>query len=175
MIAEQAATNKKATPGSLEQRVGDLYISAMDSAAIEKAGYTPIKPQLEQLAALQTKAEVIHELATLRTKGVGGILFSFYVGQDDKDVNQYIPHVNQGGISLPDRDYYLKNDARSQAIRTAYLSYVADMFKLVGDDSATAEQKANAIMALETGLATAQMSRVELRDPQKTYNKFAVA
>ncbi|MGN6617488.1 MAG: M13 family peptidase, partial [Ilyomonas sp.] len=175
LLAEEAANNKNAAKGSVEQRVGDLYASAMDSTAIEKAGFTPIKPELERLASLTTKDEVLHEIATLRTKGIGGLLFGFYVGQDDKNVNEYIPGLSQGGTSLPDRDYYLKDDSRSKAVRSAYLSYVTDMFKLVGDDAATAEKKANAIMALETGLAKAQMSRVEMRDPQKTYNKFAVA
>lgn len=175
LLAEEAATNKNAAKGSVEQRVGDLYASAMDSAAIEKAGFTPIKPELERLASLTIKDEVLHEMATLRTKGIGGLLFGFYVGQDDKNVNEYIPGLSQGGTSLPDRDYYLKDDSRSKAVRAAYVSYVTDMFKLVGDDAATAEKKANAIMALETGLAKAQMSRVEMRDPQKTYNKFAVA
>ncbi len=174
VLAEGATNNNNAPQGSVEQRVGDLYLSAMDSAAIEKAGYTLIKPELQRLAKLNTNEEILNEIATLRTNGISGVLFSFYVGQDDKNVNQYIPQLGQGGISLPDRDYYLKNDARSQAIRTAYVSYVTDMFKLAGDDAATAEKKAKDIMALETGLAKAQMSRVELRDPQKTYNKFAV-
>lgn len=174
-LSEEAANDKTAAKGSVEQRVGDLYASAMDSAAIEKAGYTPIKADLEKLTAINTKDEVLHQIATLRTEGIGGVLFGFYVGQDDKNVNQYIPGLGQGGTSLPDRDYYLKDDARSKAIRSAYLSYVTDMFKLVGDDEATAQKKANAIMALETGLAKAQMPRVEMRDPQKTYNKFSVA
>src|SRR6059058_4041571 len=155
-LAEDASNSKNTPQGSVEQRVGDLYASAMDSAVIEKAGYTPIKPELQRLAALNTKEEILNEIATLRTKGIGGVLFVFSVGQDDKNVNQYIPQLGQGGISLPDRDYYLKNDARSQAIRTAYLSYVTDMFKLVGVDADTAEKKARDIMALETGLAKAQ-------------------
>src|SRR4030095_6963743 len=106
--------------------------------------------------------------------GVGGVLFGFSVEQDDKNVNQYIPAFRQGGTSLPDRDYYLKNDSRSQTIRTEYLKYITDMFKLVGDDEAVAQQKAQNILALKTALAKAQLSRVELRDPVKTYNKFSV-
>ena len=173
-LSEDAAKKSGAT-GSLEQRVGDLYASAMDSATIEKLGYTPIKPELQRLGALTSKEQVLHEIATQRAKGIGGLLFGFGVGQDDKNVNEYIPQLGQGGTSLPDRDYYLKDDARSKNIRAAYLSYVTDMFKLVGDDSVTAKAKANAIMNLETGLAKAQMSRVEMRDPQKTYNKYALA
>src|SRR5690242_7464822 len=96
-LAEEAANNKNAAKGSVEQRVGDLFASAMDSAAIEKAGFTPIKPALERLASLTSKDEVLHEIATLRTKGIGGLLFGFYVGQDDKNVNEYIPGLSQGG------------------------------------------------------------------------------
>ena len=153
------------TKNSLNQRVGDLYASAMDSAAIEQLGASPILPELQRLDAIENKQQVLNEIATERTKGIGGILFSFNVGQDDKNVNEYIPGVGQGGTSLPDRDYYLKNDSRYQSIRAAYLSYVTDMFKLVGNDSASASKKASAIMDLETALAKAQLSRVEMRDP----------
>lgn len=173
ILCEEAAANTG--KNAIAQRVGDMYASAMDSAAIEQLGYMPVKPELERLAALTTKEQVLNEIATQRTKGVGGILFGFSVGQDDKDVNTYIPQLGQGGTSLPDRDYYLKNDGRSQTIRAAYLSYIADMFTLAGDDSVSAKAKAASIMGLETGLAKAQMSRVDMRDPKKTYNKFAVA
>ncbi len=172
LITEDAAKN--ASKNNLYQRVGDLYAAAMDSAAIEKLGYTPIKSELERLNALTTQEQVLNEIATLRTHGMGGVLFGFGVGQDDKNVNQYIPEFRQGGLSLPDRDYYLKNDTRSQTIRTEYLGYVTDMFKLVGDDPTFAQQKALQILNLETALAKAQLSRVELRDPVKTYNKFSV-
>jgi putative endopeptidase len=172
LLLEEASKN--ASKDSLHQRVGDLYAAAMDSTALDKLGYTPIKPELDSLNAITTYDEVLHEIETLRTHGVGGILFGFSVRQDDKNVNQYIPQLSQGGTSLPDRDYYLKDDARSQTIRTAYLQYVTDMFKLVGDDDATAQKKAQNILGLETALAKAQLSRVELRDRDKTYNKFSI-
>ncbi|MEO8710733.1 MAG: M13 family metallopeptidase [Parafilimonas sp.] len=160
---------------SLYQRVGDLYAAAMDSSALDKLGYTPIKPELDKLAALTNKDDVLKEIATLRTTGVGGILYGFSVDQDDRNVNQYIPSLRQGGTSLPDRDYYLKNDARSKLIRDAYVKYVTDMFKMVGDDEAVAQTKAQNILGLETALAKAQLSRVEMRDPIKTYHKFSIA
>ena len=172
-LCEDAAAND--TKNSIYQRVGDLYASAMDSAAIEKLGAEPIKPELARLAGLTTKEQILNEIATQRTKGVGGILFGFGVSQDDKDVNTYIPGVSQGGTSLPDRDYYLKSDGRFKTIRDAYVSYVTDMFKLVGDDDATAAAKAASVLQIETALAQAQWSRVEMRDPIKTYNKFSVA
>ena len=173
LLVEDASKNT--SKNSLYQRVGDLYEAAMDSAALEKSGYAPIKPQLDSLNAITTYDEVLHQIETLRTQGVGGVLFGFSVGQDDRNVNEYIPALRQGGTSLPDRDYYLKNDARSQTIRTEYVKYVTDMFKLVGDDDATAQKKAQQILNLETALAKAQMSRVEMRDPIKTYNKFSIA
>lgn len=172
LLCEEAAKN--ASKNDIYQRVGDLYAAAMDSAAIEKAGYTPIKPELERLNGLSTQEQVLNEIATQRTKGVGGLLYGFFVGQDDKNVNEYIPQLRQGGTSLPDRDYYLKNDARSQNIRNEYVKYITDMFKLVGDDETIAQQKAQNILNLETALAKAQLSRVEMRDPVKTYNKFSV-
>ncbi len=171
-LCEDAAAGK--IKDSAAQRVGALYVSAMDSAAIEKLGATPIQPQLQQLGALTNKDEVLHQILTLRQQGIGGLLFGFSVGQDDKNVNQYIPQLSQGGTSLPDRDYYLKTDARSKAIQAAYLSYIKDMFVLTGDDSVTANTKAHNIFNLEKALAIAQMSRVEMRDPQKTYNKFSL-
>jgi len=173
LLSEDAVKND--AKNSLYQRVGDLYAAAMDSSAIEKLGYTPIKPELDRLNTLTTQEQILNEIASLRTKGVGGILFGFNVSPDDKNVNEYIPNVNQGGLSLPDRDYYLKSDSRSQTIRSEYVKYITDMFKLVGDDEKTAQWKANSILNLETALAKSQLSRVELRDPVKTYNKFSVA
>jgi len=172
VLTEDAAKNTNKSP--VYQRVGDLYTSAMDSATVEKLGFTPIKPELDRLAAITTKEQVLEEFSTLRTKGIGGVLFGFSVGQDDKNVNQYIVNLSQGGTSLPDRDYYLKNDARSKAIRDAYVSYVTDLFTMTGDNANMAQHKATAILNIETGLAKAQLSRVEMRDPKKTYNKFAV-
>lgn len=173
LLTTEAAANT--SKNSIYQRVGDFYASAMDTATIEQLGYTPIKPELDRLAAISTKEEALKEIAMERTKGIGGILYGFYVGQDDKDVNTYIPGFSQGGTTLPDRDYYLKTDARSKMIRDAYVKYIHDMFTMVGDDDATAQKKANEILNLETALAIAQKSRVEMRDPQKTYNKYSVA
>ena len=171
-LLEGAAKN----PGKnrLSQMVGDFYTSAMDSAAIEKAGYTPIMAELERIGNISTLNEIINEIATLRVRGIASPLFGFSVGQDSKKVTQYIPQFGQGGTSLPDRDYYLKNDPRSTKIRTEYIAYVTDMFKLTGVDEATAAKNASNILALETQLANAQLSRVEMRDPQKLYNKFLV-
>lgn len=173
ILTAEAAENP--SKNSIYQRVGDFYTSAMDTVAINKLGYAPIKPALDKVAAFTTKDQVLDAIAIDRTMGLSSLLFGFYVGQDDKDVNSYIPGFSQGGTSLPDRDYYLKTDARSVMIRDEYVKYVADMFRLVGDDETVAKQKANEILNLETALAIAQKSRVEMRDPQKTYNKYAIA
>lgn len=172
-LCEEAGQNPD--QNRINQRVGNLYLSAMDTVRIDELGAMPIKSELDRLAALSTKKEVLEEIATLRIKGVGGLLYGFGVGQDDKNVNAYIARLSQGGTTLPDRDYYLKKDARSETIRKAYYSYLSDMFKMTGNAPEVALQKAKAVMALETSLAAAQMSRVEMRDPIKTYNKFSVA
>ena len=172
-IAEEAAANP--SKNSIAQRVGDFYASAMDSVAIDQLGFNPIKPLLENVKAISNKEQILDEIATLRSQAVSALLFGFFIGQDDKDVNTYIPELSQGGTVLPDRDYYLKNDSRSKAVRSAYLSYITDMFTMTGDDIAEATAKAQSILALESGLAKIQMSRVEMRDPKKTYNKYAVS
>jgi putative endopeptidase len=171
-LLQEAAKN----PGKdrLTQMIGDFYRSGMDSAAIEAKGYQPVKSELDRLAALTDKQQVLSEVATLRTKGLASPLFGMFVAQDRKNVSLYIPQIGQGGTSLPDRDYYIKNDARSTAIRTAFKNHVEKMFGLVGENGATASYSADAVMRIETALAKAQMSRVEMRDPYKTYNKFAV-
>ena len=173
ILCEEAAANT--SKNSVSQMVGDFYSSAMDSAAIEKLGYMPIKEELDKINNLASTEDILNELASLRTRAISAGLFGFKIDQDDKNVNKYIPVLSQGGTSLPDRDYYLKNDARSQMIRTEYIKYLTDMFKLVGDNDEAAAKKASNIIRLETGLAKAQLSRVELRDPIKTYNKFSIA
>lgn len=171
-LLEDAAKN----PGKdrQTQMIGDFYRSGMDSAAIEARGFQPIQPMLNELAALNTKQQVLDQVATLRTKGIASPLFGMYIGQDRKNVNEYIVNLGQGGTTLPDRDYYLKDDARSQSIRKAYRDHLERMFGLIGENAATSAYDADAVMRLETALAKAQMSRVEMRDPYKTYNKFSV-
>lgn len=171
-LLEDAAKSK--SNDRLTQMIGDFYKSGMDSAAIEAKGYQPIKAELDKIAAITNKQQVIDAIATLRTQSVAAPLFSMYVGQDSKNVNQYIPQIGQGGTTLPDRDYYLKDDARSVAIRKAFRNYMEKMFALVGENPAMSANSADAVMRIETALAKAQMSRVEMRDPYKRYNKFSV-
>jgi putative endopeptidase len=165
----------KAPAGSVEKRVADFYAAAMDSLTIEKLGYTPIQADLQHIAGLQFKSQIVTEIARMRSTGAGSPLFGFYIGQDRKNVEKMVPQLGQGGTSLPDRDYYLKNDARSVKIQEAFKKYVATLFTLTGTPEAQAKANAETVYQLEKKLAEAQMGRVEMRDPYKTYNKFAFA
>ena len=165
--AANAATNAKV------QKIGDFYTSGMDSAGIEAKGYQPVKAELDKINGLQTVNGLLDEVAYLRVNGISTPLLSINIGQDRKNVAVYIAQIQQGGTSLPDRDYYLNNDARSTAIRKAYGSYLTNMFSLTGKSGAEAAKSADAVMRIETAMAKAQMSRVEMRDPYKTYNKFS--
>lgn len=174
-LLDEAAADKNAAAGSVNKRVGDFYAAAMDSAAIDKLGYKPIKKDLKRAGKVKNIQGVLNEVVYQRTNGVGSPMFGFYVGQDRKDPNTMIPQFSQGGTTLPDRDYYLKNDARNQKIQEAYKTYITKLFTLTGTSEKEAKQNAETIFNLEKKMAEAQMARVEMRDPYKTYNKFAVA
>ncbi|MHA4896485.1 M13 family metallopeptidase [Pedobacter sp. PWIIR3] len=174
-LVEDAAADKTASPGSVKKRVGDFYAAAMDSATIEKLGYTPIKADLEKIKQLKTLPAILDQIAYMRISGIASPMFNFDVDQDEKNVTKYIVQLGQGGTTLPDRDYYLKDDSRSLKIREAYHTYMTTLFTLTGSTPAEAEKRAVIIMAIEKQLAAAQLSRLEMRDPYKTYNKFTVA
>ena len=156
------------------QIIGDFYYSGMDSNTIEKKGYEPIKPALNETENLKTINDVLHEMAQLTVDGNGGSGFRISVSPDKKNVLEYITSIGQGGTSLPDRDYYLKDDARSVHIRDAYTKSLQTFFSLIGEDEATAKKDADIVLKMETIMAAAQYSRVAMRDPYKTYNKFSV-
>ena len=161
--------------GSLEQRVGDLYASGMDSVVIEKRGYQPIVSDLSRIDRVSSVNDVVNEVIYERTHGERGTLFDFGITQDSKHVNKYIAEIGQGGTSLPDRDYYLKKDERTQKVQAAYKQYIVKLFTLTGASENDAEKNSETIFRIESALAKAQLSRVELRDPNITYNKFSVA
>ena len=156
------------------QIIGDFYTSGIDSLAIEAKGFTPIIGDLARINSIANNEQLQYEIATLRTKGLGSPLFGAFVGVDRKNVTQYIVSIGQGGTTLPDRDYYLKNDARSLKIREAYQQYITKMFMLIGENNSAAAEAAKTILEIETVLAKAQYSRVEMRDPYKTYNKLSI-
>ncbi|TGD77837.1 M13 family metallopeptidase [Hymenobacter wooponensis] len=173
-ILEEAAANTSAPKGSNMQKVGDYYGSAMDSVAIEKAGIIPLRPELVRIAAVRDLKGLQAVVARQQALGTGAF-FRAYVGPDRKQSTVYAVNMSQGGLGMPDRDYYLKDDARSKAVRTAYVTYMTNTFKLMGDSEATAAKKAAAVLSIETRLAQASKSRVELRDPYANYNKMSVA
>ncbi len=169
-LLDESAKNPQ--KGRLQQMVGDFYASGMDSLTIEKRGWEPLKPDFARVDKLQNMTDVLNELAYQRRQS-NGMLHGFSVSQDRKNVTKYLPQFGQGGTTLPDRDYYLKNDARSTKIREAYRDHLTKMFGLIGDGQAA--QNADKIIQFETALARAQMARVDMRDPYKTYNKLTVA
>ena len=173
-ILNQAAADKNALPGSVKKRVGDFYTAAMDSVTIEQLGNRPVLPDYLRAGSVQTTAQLIDEIVYMRTNGIGNPLFGFFVGQDRKHPQVMVAQFSQGGTSLPDRDYYLKDDARSKKIQVAHSNYITALFFLVGETEESARKKAAIIFNLEKKLAAAQMSRVQMRDPYKTYNKFLV-
>jgi putative endopeptidase len=174
-VLQKATQDKGAAKGSVTKRVADFYLAGMDSVTIEKRGYQPIKDLLEDVADIDDVKDMLKTIAEMRTKGIASPLFGFYVGQDRKNVEVMIPQVSQGGTTLPDRDFYLKNDGRYPAIQVAYKTYIRDLFTLIGSEAAEAENAANTVFELEKKLAQSQMSRLEMRDPYKTYNKFSLA
>ncbi len=172
-LLTEAAETTGSDKGTPAQLVGDFYASGMDSAAVNKAGIAPIKPELDKIAAAKTTNDLMKTVADLKQKGMGGY-FGLYVAQDDKISTQYALQATQGGLGLPDRDYYLKDDERSKKVRADYLAHLKNMFVLLGNDAATAQKKAQAVMNIEMQLAKASKTRVELRDPYANYNKMSV-
>ena len=170
-LARKAGTAPK---GSNEQKVGDFYAAAMDTAAIDAAGLKYLQPYLNRIAALKTLPQMQKFLAD-PTAHAGSVWYGMGVDVDAKASTQYAVQFGQGGLTLPDRDYYLKDDARSKAIRTAYQTYMVSVFKRLGDSEATAMANAATVTRLETRLAKASKSRVDLRDPQANYHKMTVA
>jgi putative endopeptidase len=170
----EAAAESKAAAGSSDQKIGDFYSSCMDATAIDAAGAKPIEPELTQIAAVQTLADLEAETARLHRQGLG-VLFRFSSTQDAKDSSQVIGAAFQGGLGLPEREYYLKQDEKSQKLREDYVTHVANMFALLGDAADVTAAEARTVMKIETALATASMKNTDLRDPDKTYHKMTLA
>lgn len=160
-------TEALAHPGN---KAGDFFASFMDEAAINARGVDPVKPWLGQIKAATDKTALAVTMAMLQRQGVGG-LFGVGVGQDSKAPDNYIVSLGQAGLGLPDRDYYLKDDAKLADIRTKYKAYLAQMLTLAGEDNA--EARAAGIFAFEQQLAMVHWTRIESRDEDKTYNKWS--
>ncbi len=160
--------------GSIEQKVADFYASGMDSTTIDKCGYEPLKPYFQKIAAIKNTAEVLNYITDLQKENKA-ILFNAGVNADDKNSAMNIVAFSQGGLGLPDRDYYFKKDTAALKIISAYQTYIQKLFTLTGDDSINASKKMMVIYNLEKDIATSHSTNVELRDPQSNYHKIAVA
>jgi putative endopeptidase len=167
LLEGASAADAGRTP--VQQKIGDYYASCMDEKAIEAAGAAPLKEGMTRIDSLRSKdgiAEVVAQMARQ------GSLFRFESQQDFRDATQVIASLDQGGLGLPDRDYYLKDDAKSQELRKAYLAHVQKMFELLGDKPQTATAEAQTVMSIETALAKGSLTRVERRDPKKLDHKM---
>lgn len=172
-ISEDASKNAEAAKGSNAQKIGDFWAAGMDTAAIEKEGLKGIATELASIDAITDVNGVVQTSARFQTIGVE-TLFGFYIYQDEKNSEVLSLHLSQGGLGLPDRDYYFNTDGRTAKIRAEYPTHVANMFKLMGNDDKTAEANSAIVMKIETALAKASRKLEDLRDPYKNYNKYAV-
>jgi len=171
-INENAA-NANAQKGSNEQKIGDFWFTGMDTVTIEKQGISPLKPEFDIIDNIKSKDDVVSAVAHFQEIGVGAMC-GIFPGQDEKNSNKYLIHLYQGGLGLPDRDYYFDNDARTKNIRAEYVKHVQKMFQLMGEDSVKARADAATVMRMETDLAHASRKLADLRDPYANYHKMSV-
>jgi putative endopeptidase len=171
-ILEEVSANSN-SKDSKEQKVGDLYKSGMDTAAMDKRGYEPVKPLLAKINAIKDYKDMINVVSEGYKDG-DGFLFGVYVGPDDKISTKNAVNFSQAGLGLPNRDYYFNTDSATQNIRIKYAKYISTLFVLTGVDQKTADKAAGNILKLETEIAKSHSTPVELRDPVKNYNKYSV-
>ena len=169
-VLDQAAANRMSSSDLDVRKVGDYYSACMDSAGIEKAGYTPIEASLKSIDAINSPRDVQNFLIAAAARGQG-MLFRFSSTQDSKNSAEVIGGIGQGGIGLPDRDYYFKTDPATVKIRDAYVKHIANDLVLVGESPEQAQAGAQSVLQLETSIAASHLTRVESRDPQLTYNR----
>jgi putative endopeptidase len=173
-ILESLAAKKNLKPGSNEQKVADYYSSCMDESAVEGQGAKPLEPELARIAAIKDLGGVEDEIARLHVHRIPA-LFGFGAAQDYKNSSSVIAQAVQGGLGLPDRDYYTKQDEKSQKTRDEYTHHVARTFQLLGADADSADKDARTVLSVETKLAENSSTRVELRNPEKRYNPMTKA
>ena len=173
-VLDDAAREAVTTSNPNLRKLGLFYSSCMDSTAIESAGIGPLKPELDRIAGIRDARGVQAELTRLQARQVNA---GFVYGStpDAKRSERTIGQIYQGGLGLPDRDYYVKTDSASEALRTQYVDHVARMLRLAGDDSAAAARSGSAIMSLETALARASMTQEQQRDPEAIYHLTSAA
>jgi putative endopeptidase len=172
-VNEDAAA-QHAADGTITQKIGDLWYSGMDTADIEKQGLVPLKDELQLVQVMSSAKDITAVTAAFHLIGVN-VLFSDYVAQDDKNSAEMAYQLSQGGLGMPNRDYYFKTDARTDAVRKAYQDFVIGTFRQLGADSASALKKAMAVVTLETSLAKTSRKLADLRDPYANYHKMSLA
>jgi len=170
----QEAAESESPKGTIAQKIGDFYSSGMDTATINSLGYEPIKPELSAIDALQSNEEILEHVGKMQLKGMRP-LFYFFSSQDDQNSSMVIANFYQGGLGLPDRDYYISEDAQSVEMRKAYVEHIQKMFELIDYPAEESQKMAAEIMAFETRLANASLTRLENRDPYRTYNKMTTS
>jgi putative endopeptidase len=164
----------KTTRSSVEQKIGDYYTACMDEKGIESRGIAPLKAQFSRIDALKAKDGIPELTATLHQAGAD-VFFSFSADEDFKDSNRIIAQLDQGGLSLPERDYYFRNDPKSVELRKKFVAHVARMFSLAGVPADQAARNADTVLRIETELAKAALDRTSRRDPNKVYHLMKVA
>jgi len=172
-ILQQDATAKNRTP--VQQKVGDYFAACMNTAAIDAEGIKPLQPALERLDSITTRERVAGALALLHHRLAGSFFFAARVGQDAVDSSLEIVELGAGGLGLPDRDYYLKTDPKSVKLREQYVAYIVKLLGLAGETPEQAKADADSILKIEIALAKSSLTRVERRDPHKTYHIMTVA
>ena len=168
------AQKSKSSVGSSKQKIGDFYFSGMDTVDIEKQDILPLKPELEKIDQIKSKEDLINVITLLKREGVG-VMFGIGVGQDDKNSEQYALFMYQGGLGLPNREYYFRKDARTENIRKEYKKHIAKMLQLLGENEINAEKNSDEIYHMEVFLADSSRKLEDLRDPYKNYNKMTPA
>ena len=169
ILEKASANNPKRSP--VMQKIGDMYQSCMDETAVNNKGSAPLKPELDRIAAITNKDQLVETVAYLHSLGVPA-LFGFTSSPDLHNATMEIANIGQGGLGLPDRDYYLLDDPKSQETRQKYLEHMANMFVLLGDDEALAKKEAQTVMDIEHSLAEASFERVKMRDPKNRDHKM---
>ena len=173
-ILNELAKRTDLRPGSEEKKLADYWCACMDEKAVDAAKAKPIEPELKRIADVKSLAGLEAEMARLQVQGVR-VPFGFGSEQDRRNSDEMIGGVRQGGLGLPDRDYYLTDEARSKEIRARYAAHVSAMFQLLGDEAMKSKIEADTVLAVETELARASMTRVDRRDPDKTYHRMTQA
>src|SRR5262245_465134 len=170
---DEAATQKKAPTGTDEQKIGDFWTTAMDESKAEQLRLMPLKPELDRINGIKTVQDALDVAFTLQPLGVEAF-FNFFITQDEKNSEAMAVHLYQGGLGLPDRDFYFNKEEGVARIRKEYGTHLNNMLKLAGSDDAAASAAASGIMEFETALAKVSRKLEDLRDPQKNYNKMTV-